>query len=563
MLFRKLGVAVTAASGAAAVATAQDVDSGHARLLRSLGYSALTVAEYKRVQRAEKAGRHDADSGAAAHAELHRRAAERLLHVCRLHGGMYTKLGQFAASMSGGSLLPTQYGLLSACEDKARAPVDISEVRQLIKEELGVGSEELFASLEPTPVATASLAQVHRGHLPSGEAVAVKVQYPKLRAQAASDLKALRVIAALVGRMFPTMGYEWLLPEFEASLESELDFHQEAHNAQRQRLFFAEWQDVHVPAVHPQLSSRRLLTMEWIDGVKVTDAEGLDALGIVPTEVAPILCRAISAMVFESGLVHCDPHAGNLLVRPLNPPPLRDSHGTAAGMRSGMGSAAGAGMKRARGGFGGVPGGFGGVRPQLVILDHGMVRELSPAFRREYCRLWRALLMRDHATGRRAAVALGLPEVDLELLSLLLMHRTPKSKAAVGSNMSAAERQAMRKRYNGFGAADVNLFLQRLPRDMLFVMRTWSMVRSLNKRLGGTTRQRFMLMSRHLARGSLITPSGAHAGAFVSWARSLGNGIRVRLLRLRFRLMMNMYDLAFGLYWRLNATRPASMRQLG
>lgn len=115
-MLRKVGVAVTAASGAAAIAVAQDVDSGHARLLRSLGYSAMTAIEFKRSRQADKEGPH-AEAQAAALTETHCRAAERLLHVCRLHGGMYTKLGQFGASMSGGQLLPKQYALLSACEE--------------------------------------------------------------------------------------------------------------------------------------------------------------------------------------------------------------------------------------------------------------------------------------------------------------------------------------------------------------------------------------------------------------------------------------------------------------
>lgn len=131
---------------------------------------------------------------------------------------------------------------------------------------------------------------------------------------------------------------------------------------------------MHVPAVRPELSARRMLTMEWIEGVKVTDAEGLSALGIsAAAQVAPVLCRAFSSMIFESGFVHCDPHAGNLLVRRIGGP------------------AAGA-----------PPGGVASLgRVQLVILDHGMVRELTPTFRSEYCRLWRALLTRDKDEGRR------------------------------------------------------------------------------------------------------------------------------------------------------------------
>lgn len=139
---------------------------------------------------------------------------------------------------------------------------------------------------------------------------------------------------------------------------------------------------------------------------------------------------------FGIGSVHCDPHPGNLLARPM------------AGGRNGD--------------------------AQLVLLDHGMYRELQPAFRREYSRLWVSLLTRDHESGRRAAAALGVRSDDYDALSLLLTFRSSTSARALGVELSAHERAALRQRYAGVTVADLNAFLERLPRDMLFVMRTFS-----------------------------------------------------------------------------------------
>jgi len=243
--------------------------------------------------------------------------------------------------------------------------------------------------------------------------------------------------------------------------------------------------------------------MEWVDGAKLDDPAALHAAGVQPAEVAPLLTATFSAMVFEHGFVHCDPHAGNLLARRM----------PQAGARGGRG------------------GGDGGGGAQLVLLDHGLYRRLSEDYRLAYAQLWCALLAQDDAAGRAAASALGVPPDDYETLAIALTFRPPNSRAPLGSGMSAAERRAIRARYASVGPAEadgmprcasalsrlhlgstsaqsrlnlgqVNAFLGRLPRDMLFVMRTWGLVRSLNRALGGTTRQRFVTMATYATRGA-------------------------------------------------------------
>jgi aarF domain-containing kinase len=145
---------------------------------------------------------------------------------------------------------------------------------------------------------------------------------------------------------------------------------------------------------------------------------------------------------------------------------------------------------------------------QLVLLDHGMYRSLSDDYRRSYSRLWVALLTQDHVAGREAAQRLGVPSDDYDTLAVALTFRPPSSRAPIGHGMSQADRQALRARYATVDATEVNRFLRQLPREMTMVMRTWGLVRSLNRALGGTTRERFLTMATYAARGAVIRSAG-------------------------------------------------------
>eukprot|EP00966_Prymnesium_polylepis_P088648 2051481-Prymnesium_polylepis.1 len=386
----------------------------------------------------------DAAERPAGMAATHERSAQRMLHVCQLHGGLYTKLGQFVASMT--HILPEQYTtVLAACQDRANA-VPFETARGAIETELGKPLEKLFASFEPTPIAAASLAQVHRAVTHDGERVAVKVQYPALALQMGADQRTLRALSWVVERAFPGCGYEWLLPEFEESMQQagrvaaraasdvqqphapvqqELDFTSEATNATRATRLLAPLAGaVYVPRTLSELSSGRVLTMEFVEGVKLTDTEALAARGLDRAELATLLTSTFSLMIFGGGFVHCDPHSGNLLARPA--PDAADAalHGRGLWF----------GRRRRR------------PRVQLVVLDHGLYRELGEDFRLQYSTLWYSLLTRDHARGRAAGEALGVAPADYDHLSLLLTFRPSTSRTAIGTRLSPEERASVRKR---------------------------------------------------------------------------------------------------------------------
>ena len=159
-----------------------------------------------------------------------------------------------------------------------------------------------------------------------------------------------------------------------------------------------------------------------------------------------------------------------------------------------------------------------------------MYRQLSEPFRLAYCQLWVALLTSDHVAGKAAASALGVPESDYDALSLALTFRPAGSSQPVGQSLSAEARASLRKRYGKVSAGDVNAFLERLPRDMLFVFRTWSLVRALNRTLGGTTRQRLLIIAEYAAAGARAVDEAQRVDSARAKWRRVRMRVRVHLI---------------------------------
>lgn len=168
--------------------------------------------------------------------------------------------------------LRTRTQRLAAAAAAAASVGSVQEVATVFREDTGFEPSDVFESIEETPIAAASLAQVHRAMTRDGQRVAVKIQYPELRVQARNDFAALRFFAGVLEAVWPDYGYTWLLPEFETSLANEVNFLQEAHNAERVAGMFADNPRVHVPAIRRDLSTHRVLVMEFIDGFKVSRA---------------------------------------------------------------------------------------------------------------------------------------------------------------------------------------------------------------------------------------------------------------------------------------------------
>ena len=230
-------------------------------------------------------------------------------------GPTFIKIGQAVSTRA--DLLPLAYVReLSKLQDSVPAfPND--EAMRIIERELGRPIAELYAGIEPEPIAAASLGQVYRARLHSGEIVAIKVQRPGLAGTINFDLAVLRRIARFAGR-YPKFvrGVDWegTLDEFAAVIFEEMDYVQEGHNAETFHGNFRKWREVYVPRIHWSHVSPRVLTMEFIGGTKVNDLESLTARGIHPPNVINLIARTYLKQLLEDGYFHADPHPGNLRV---------------------------------------------------------------------------------------------------------------------------------------------------------------------------------------------------------------------------------------------------------
>jgi predicted unusual protein kinase regulating ubiquinone biosynthesis (AarF/ABC1/UbiB family) len=209
--------------------------------------------------------------------------------------------------------------VLGSLQDEV-PPAPYSHVASVIERELGKPVDQLFASLEREATAAASLGQVHKGVLAAtGQTVAVKVQRPNIDQLVRLDLSTLRFVLRLISRFVDTgevldlMGF---FREFRRTVGEELDYIAEAANARRFRELFKERPSVLIPLVCEGYVSRRVLVLEWVDGIKINDYAVLEAAGISRLVVARRTVEAYLYQFFEVGFFHADPHPGNLFVQP-------------------------------------------------------------------------------------------------------------------------------------------------------------------------------------------------------------------------------------------------------
>ena len=230
-------------------------------------------------------------------------------------GPTFIKLGQLLSTRF--DLLPASYTTaLSRLQDEVE-PFDFDIVRSTIADELGADVRHLFAEIDPDPVAAASLGQVHRATLRSGREVAVKVQRPGVRDEVRADLETLARIATVADKgsdLGRTYGFARLLREFERSLRLELDYRREARNLVRFAALTSSYDLLVVPEPVPDLTTGRVLTMDFVEGRKVTDVGPLGLLDLDAEAIVDQLFSAYLKCILEDGFLHADPHPGNMLV---------------------------------------------------------------------------------------------------------------------------------------------------------------------------------------------------------------------------------------------------------
>lgn len=232
-------------------------------------------------------------------------------------GPTFIKLGQMISSRR--DQVPKEVALeLAKLQDDVES-IPYAEVERILEFELGDSLDTLYQSFEKEPIASASIGQVHMATLHSGIEVAVKVQRPDIKSRVETDLEIIRDLASLMeSRIKWARTYQIVdrFEEFATSLKEELDYENEGRNAERIRKQFVEQPDIYIPAIYWTHTTDKVLTMEAIHGIKITNIAELDAKGYDRQKIAALLADSIFHQVLTHGFFHGDPHPGNLFVLP-------------------------------------------------------------------------------------------------------------------------------------------------------------------------------------------------------------------------------------------------------
>ncbi|KAK6614424.1 ABC1 family protein C10F6.14c [Botrytis cinerea] len=398
---------VSAATGIAYLIDTQLYASSITRSLRTFGLGILVAIDYKLNFRPNPILGGDIT-------DLHRRNAERMFNLLHQNGGLYLKIGQAIAMQS--AVLPPEFQKMFARMFDDAPQNEWHDVEKVIREDFGGKSpEEVFGVsytnkpgsgiIETKARASASVAQVHWARLADGREVAIKVQKREIASQVGWDLWAFKVVMKVYTYWFDLPLYS-LVPYITERLMLETDFVNEANNSEQMAGLVAGEPRlngrVYIPKVYRDLSSKRVMTTEWIEGVRLWDKEALTAPWLggygkgSPGQKGPH-CQpprqtssqaTIPNLIFKTshdyhgrslfrtnvplGVVHCDPHPGNIFIR-------RQPNG----------------------------------QPELVLIDHGLYVSMTPTFRHQYCQFWKAIMTFDNASLNEITSAWGVKAPDL------------------------------------------------------------------------------------------------------------------------------------------------------
>ena len=398
-----------------------------------LGYKLITLREKRLGLRHKKADRK--------RLRHHTWSANHFYDTAVRRQGLLIKLGQIIGSRP--DLIPDEYiDVLSRLQD-AVPPRPFNVIRRVVERELGRPLADLFGEFEETPIASASLAQVHRARLkptasdPEGRVVAVKVQYPGIEAIVDNDLQNVRLLLRILARFEGNLDFTPIIEELSHNVPQELDFINEGHNAEVIAGNFAGRENVVVPEIIWEYSTRRVLTMEFMEGIKITDVAALQREGIDTQSVAQLVTDVYCEQLYLHGMFHADPHPGNLLVQP---------------------------------------------GPTLVMLDFGLCRQYDDTFRLRYAKMTNAMLRWDLPALVEAYKELGIkvknpddPAVYLEM-GRAFMETSRPGEAYADPHLVAESNQRFEKAMRANPVTDI-------PRELLLIMRVTGLLSGLGKHL--------------------------------------------------------------------------------
>lgn len=245
--------------------------------------------------------------------EVHRRNAKRIESTILELKGIYIKVGQMLSIMS--NFLPDELRRgLEGLQD-AVPPHPYPAIEERFLQEFGKKPDDIFSRFEKVPIASASLGQVHVAFLPDGTKVAVKVQYPEIEEIVRIDLKTMKKIFSFLHLLFPHYGLKIVYREIAEVVCQELDYLYEGKNLESLRDNFKNEKDFLFPDVYWDFSSSRILTLRFMEGMKVSDLAGLRKAGLAPRTIATKIIHGYCKQIFLDGVYHADPHPGNLLIQ--------------------------------------------------------------------------------------------------------------------------------------------------------------------------------------------------------------------------------------------------------
>jgi len=242
----------------------------------------------------------------------HERNARRIEKTITELKGLFIKVGQTLSIMTNFLPAPLTSGLEGLQDDVPPHPYD--EIKARFIQEFDKPPEEIYAHFDEEPIASASLGQVHKAQLPDGTLVAVKVQYPEIDKIVAIDLKAMKRIFFVLHLFFPGYGLKEVYLEIAEMVHQELDYQYEGKNLETLKANFADDENFLFPDVFWEYSTTKVLTMRFMEGIKINDTETLQDKGVDLRELASLLINGYCKQVFIDGVYHADPHPGNLMV---------------------------------------------------------------------------------------------------------------------------------------------------------------------------------------------------------------------------------------------------------
>ncbi|PIS27809.1 MAG: hypothetical protein COT43_08590 [Candidatus Marinimicrobia bacterium CG08_land_8_20_14_0_20_45_22] len=240
---------------------------------------------------------------------------ERLTSAVEELGPTFIKMGQILSLRP--DLIPVEIAYeLQKLQDKV-SPTPFPEIEKVVREELKTDPAEIFREIDPEPLAAASIAQVHRAVLKSGEQVVLKVQRPSARAIIDVDIEILTDFAGILSKYLQEKIAQdpvLIVREFDQSIHRELDFFKEGRNIDRFRRCFEDEPTIFIPKFYSEFSTERLLVMDYVDGIKASEIEALDLAGLNRKEIARRGTHLSFRQIFDFGFFHADPHPGNIMV---------------------------------------------------------------------------------------------------------------------------------------------------------------------------------------------------------------------------------------------------------